>query len=75
MASSLSQVIGEYYGIDPGTRKLERVMRTAYGTLVYHGREFKSRQLSEGRTAQFEIEELFGLCDVVFVPASMRPST
>jgi hypothetical protein len=72
MASSLSKVIGDYYGIDPETMKVERVTRTAYGTLVFHGREFKPQQLGEGRTAQFAIEELFGLRDVIFVPTAMQ---
>ncbi len=72
MASVLSHIPGDYYGIDPQTLKVERVTCTAYGTLVFHGREFKSRQLSAGRTAECEIEERFALREVVLVPEAMR---
>lgn len=71
MTSVLSQIPGDYYGIDPKTLEVERVTCTA-GTLVFHGREFKPRQLSAGRTAEFEIEERFGLREVMFVPEAMR---
>ena len=72
MTSTLEQVLGDYYGIDPDTFEVERISRTAYGTLVRDGQEFMPRQLGAGRSAQMEIEDLFGLRDVVFVPEPMR---
>jgi len=66
-------VIGHYYGVDTATLEIECIIRKADGTVATHrGDEVVSHSLPAGRIAEFEIEYLFGLRDVLFVPEPMR---
>lgn len=68
------EIVEVFYGINPRTKRVERVSRTRGGSLSKMGADanFVTHHIMAGRNAETEIVVVFHLTDVFGFPAGME---